>query len=148
MGNRVARDDYEWVYTDQPHADRRKEILGEPRRTSRGVICSAENPVVSLFSLLSWLNRAQVSRRPVWAEAGCTDAGDPRPHLVPQAGEETVSSDRDRGRGLGPFQVPSCCYALKVTIRNHSPRVFPHISELYPGRSRAGLGGSRSGLNT
>lgn len=30
MGNRVAREDYEWVYTDQPHADRRKEILGEP----------------------------------------------------------------------------------------------------------------------
>lgn len=29
MGNRVARDDYEWVYTEQPHADRRKEILGE-----------------------------------------------------------------------------------------------------------------------
>lgn len=29
MGNRVAREDYEWVYTDQPHADRRKEILGE-----------------------------------------------------------------------------------------------------------------------
>lgn len=29
MGNRVAREDYEWVYTDQPHADRRKAILGE-----------------------------------------------------------------------------------------------------------------------
>ena len=29
MGNRVARDDYEWVYTEQPHADRRKAILGE-----------------------------------------------------------------------------------------------------------------------
>ena len=32
MGNRVAREDYEWVYTDQPHADRRKEILGELTR--------------------------------------------------------------------------------------------------------------------
>lgn len=29
MGNRVSQEDYEWVYSDQPHADRRKEILGE-----------------------------------------------------------------------------------------------------------------------
>uniref|UniRef100_A0A803SNB4 Sphingolipid delta4-desaturase N-terminal domain-containing protein n=1 Tax=Anolis carolinensis TaxID=28377 RepID=A0A803SNB4_ANOCA len=29
MGSAGSRDDFEWVYTDQPHTQRRKEILGE-----------------------------------------------------------------------------------------------------------------------
>lgn len=29
MGNRAGRSDFEWVYTDQPHTQRRKEMLGE-----------------------------------------------------------------------------------------------------------------------
>ena len=29
MGAKVSRADFEWVLTDQPHADRRKAMLGE-----------------------------------------------------------------------------------------------------------------------
>jgi sphingolipid delta-4 desaturase len=32
MGNSAARSDFEWVYSDQPHTQRRKEMLGERAR--------------------------------------------------------------------------------------------------------------------
>lgn len=36
MGNSAGRSDFEWVYTDQPHTQRRKEMLGErPRGAGR-----------------------------------------------------------------------------------------------------------------
>jgi len=29
MGAKVSRDDFEWVFTDQPHGDRRKAMLSK-----------------------------------------------------------------------------------------------------------------------
>lgn len=41
MGSRVSREEFEWVYTDQPHTNRRKEILGEgpAPRYVRAAVC-------------------------------------------------------------------------------------------------------------
>lgn len=33
MGNSAGRSDFEWVYNDQPHTQRRKEMLGERVRS-------------------------------------------------------------------------------------------------------------------
>lgn len=41
MGHCVSREDFEWVYTDQPHADRRREILGEVRVRAPLCACAA-----------------------------------------------------------------------------------------------------------
>ena len=41
MGAHVSRTDYEWVYTEEPHATRRKQILGELISISRFLVVSS-----------------------------------------------------------------------------------------------------------
>ena len=37
MGGQVSRDDFEWVYTQHPHVDRRKIIIGKQSHTAQVV---------------------------------------------------------------------------------------------------------------
>lgn len=50
MGKTAGREDFEWVYNDQPHTSRRKEILGE-KTVSYGV----SNASAPLPRWLAWL---------------------------------------------------------------------------------------------
>lgn len=68
MGNRVSREDFEWVYTDQPHATRRQEILGEARARAPLCACAASRHL-----------DAPSSRRPLRARGPLRARSRPRP---------------------------------------------------------------------
>jgi len=42
MGKAVGRWDFEWVYNEQPHTWRRKEILGKRKSNDWNIVTSAE----------------------------------------------------------------------------------------------------------
>lgn len=55
MGAHVSRTDFEWVYTEEPHATRRKEILGESENIRCFIrsICNGNSAKLNFC----WLNR-------------------------------------------------------------------------------------------
>lgn len=69
MGSRVSREDFEWVDTDEPHAQRRREILGE---------------VLSICSrVCGYCSCSQQEERPGLG-SGCSQLGDAWDFTDPQ----------------------------------------------------------------
>lgn len=64
MGNYVTRDDFEWVYTEQPHTQRRKEILGTSRSSEAAAVGAGSGA-----ALCPWTGRAERGLRACSADA-------------------------------------------------------------------------------
>lgn len=103
MGNSAGRSDFEWVYTDQPHTQRRKEMLGERR----------PGPLGTPYPCSGAVGAAPLRRRPrpayprvpppgLCLRVGTRDAGTGAPGSTSQLLRPGGDPGADPGADLGP----------------------------------------------
>ncbi|KAG5198360.1 hypothetical protein JEQ12_008050 [Ovis aries] len=105
MGNSAGRSDFEWVYTDQPHTQRRKEMLGErgPQvGTALGPCGVPGQPEPGEASLLRGPDAQQAFPDLCFEGGGSTPRPAASPAQGPQLRSETPFASLPLSRDWGP----------------------------------------------